>query len=276
MEFHDRSGHACRARPRINRQRAAVSVSDQEDTLAGVATMSGPEARAFWKALMDNASGLVWDAHHLLEADSNGRAQSLIVLAQEELGKALWIYEEFAHAWNHGDETERTVERLREHGRSHIQKYLEAATFGGELKSFWGDYSANASSADDATLEDTIRRLEAEAAERKSEAETAAHAANIAKQNGFYVDRDQDGNVFSPMSIAPGSIEADLRLAAQVIEMLLIRDHTRMKHEADTPYDSTHPQQFRLLPISHPEDWAAASEEFRRGPHETGDPAAET
>ncbi|SES31921.1 hypothetical protein SAMN04487983_104260 [Streptomyces sp. yr375] len=27
-----------------------------------------------------------------------------------------------------------------------------------------------------------------------------------------------------------------------------------------TPYDSTHPQQFRLLPVSHPEDWAAAAD----------------
>lgn len=47
--------------------------------------------------------------------------------------------------------------------------------------------------------------------------------------------------------------------------MLLIKDHSRMKLEADTPYDSTHAQQHRLLPISHPEDWAAASQEFRDG-----------
>jgi hypothetical protein len=42
-----------------------------------------------------------------------------------------------------------------------------------------------------------------------------------------------------------------------VIEMLLIRDHTRMKHDANTPYYSTHEQQFRLLPAAHPEEWAA-------------------
>ena len=46
--------------------------------------------------------------------------------------------------------------------------------------------------------------------------------------------------------------------------MLLIRDHSRMKMEAVTPYDSTHDQQFRLLPISHPEDWTAASDAFKR------------
>jgi hypothetical protein len=45
--------------------------------------------------------------------------------------------------------------------------------------------------------------------------------------------------------------------------MLLIKDHSCMKLDATTPYDSTHKQQHRLLPISHPEEWNAASEEFR-------------
>lgn len=62
-----------------------------------------------------------------------------------------------------------------------------------------------------------------------------------------------------------GTIDADLHTAAQVVEMLLIKDHSRMKLEATTPYDSTHEQQHRLLPISHPEDWATASQEFRDG-----------
>ena len=55
--------------------------------------MSPTMARAFWKALMDNATGLIADADTLLERESFGRARSLTVLAQEELGKALWIYE---------------------------------------------------------------------------------------------------------------------------------------------------------------------------------------
>ncbi|MEU0217091.1 AbiV family abortive infection protein [Streptomyces sp. NPDC006265] len=37
---------------------------------------------------MDNASELIPDAHALLERGSFGRARSLTVLAQEELGKA--------------------------------------------------------------------------------------------------------------------------------------------------------------------------------------------
>lgn len=35
---------------------------------------------------MDNASGLIADAHALLERKSFGRARSLTILAQEELG----------------------------------------------------------------------------------------------------------------------------------------------------------------------------------------------
>ncbi|GAA2643373.1 hypothetical protein [Streptomyces vastus] len=57
----------------------------------------------------------------------------------------------------------------------------------------------------------------------------------------------------------------DLQAAAQVVEMLLIKDHSRMKFYATTPYDGTHEQQHKLLPISHPEDWEVASGEFKRG-----------
>ncbi|WP_052462654.1 hypothetical protein [Nigerium massiliense] len=88
-------------------------------------------------------------------------------------------------------------------------------------------------------------------------------ALALAAQEGFYVDRDGQGRVSAPADVVAGSIATDLQTAAQVIEMLLIKDHTRMKHDESTPYDSTHEQQHRLLPISHPEDWAAAPEWFR-------------
>jgi AbiV family abortive infection protein len=233
-------------------------------TLAGMATMTGPEAREFWKALMENASCLVADARLLFEAESCGRARSLTVLAQEELGKALWIYDEFEAAWSCGLQDARTIERLREHGRRHVQKYLETARFGDELSAFWGDLSAFESRPGETPTE-VIARLHTDGESRRAEAERAARGANIAKQHGFYVDRDEQGHVLSPSDIGPAEVEADLQRAAQVIEMLLIKDHTRMKNEAVTAYDSTRSQQFRLLPISHPDDWAAASEEFRSG-----------
>ncbi|MFE2541009.1 AbiV family abortive infection protein [Actinacidiphila glaucinigra] len=48
--------------------------------------MSPQQAPEIWKALVDNASSLIADAHTLLSAQSHGRARSLTVLAQEELG----------------------------------------------------------------------------------------------------------------------------------------------------------------------------------------------
>lgn len=222
--------------------------------------MAPAEARVFWKALMDNASSLIADAHVLLAAESYGRARSLTVLAQEELGKALWVYETFEQAWSQGDETPRVVEALAQHGRSHTRKYLEAFVFGNELAGFWGDYgSLPGYQAEDGSWEDADQRCQ-------ERAEAAAAEANLAKQRGFYVDRASAGVVSSPTEIEAGTTAADLQTAAQVVEMLLIQDHSRMKHEAVIPYDSTHEQQFRLLPISHPDDWAAASPQFRSGP----------
>lgn len=57
---------------------------------------------------------------------------------------------------------------------------------------------------------------------------------------GFYVDMGGTGEtVLSPTDITFGTIAEDLQAAAQVIEMLLIKDHSRMKFYAATPYDST-------------------------------------
>lgn len=101
---------------------------------------------------------------------------------------------------------------------------------------------------------------------RSREAGEAASEANLAKQRGFYVNRDDYGRLLSPSDTPSGTIAEDLEEAAQVVAMLLIRDHSRMKFEAKTPYDTTHEQQFRLLPISHPEDWAEGSDEYKSRP----------
>ena len=230
---------------------ALPSVGPKRHTEAMV-EMNPTQAREYWKALMDNASTLITDAHTLLSSNSYGRAGSLTVLAQEELGKALWIYDVFQDDWNQGSQTPRIVEALARHGRSHHKKYLQAFVFGNELAAFWGDYGA----AQDRGGDREFR----EAAHEERVQEAAARAANRAKQAGFYVDYDGHGSVFSPAAIPAGTTEGDLQTAAQVIEMLLIRDHTRMKFYARTPYDSTHTQQFRLLPVSHPQEWRAAVE----------------
>jgi len=218
-------------------------------------------ARTFWKALMDNASALISDAHALLELGSFGRARSLTVLAQEELGKALWIYESFEQSWSTGSEKAREVPRLSADGRRHTVKYMEAFVFGQELAAFWGDYNSYEFPKDQSQ-----EGWKAHFATKRREAEAAGKRANNEKMAGFYVDMDRPGDtVLSPADVSSGTIAEDLQTAAKVVEMLLIKDHSRMKLEATTPYDSTHELQHRLLPISHPEDWAAASQEFKDG-----------
>jgi AbiV family abortive infection protein len=215
---------------------------------------------------MDNASGLIADAHALLERGSFGRARSLTVLAQEELGKALWIYEGFEQAWSTGSEDAREVPRLASDGRHHAVKYMESFVFGQELAAFWGDYGAIEHPEDESQ-----DGWNAFLAQKKSEAETAGRRANEEKMAGFYVDLDGSSDaVRSPADISAGFIDADLQTAAQVVEITLTKDHSRMKLEAQTPYDSTHEQQHRLLPISHHEDWSEASEKFRRGDYFKG------
>jgi AbiV family abortive infection protein len=209
-------------------------------------TMTPTDGRLFWKALMDNATALIADARVLLGVGSVGRSRSLTVLAQEELGKALWIYETFSEAWNAGDKVPRAIDQLAADGRSHTRKYLEAFLYGDELAGFWGDYSALDQRRDGESWEDMFAR-------RRSEAEAAARLANVQKQGGFYVDLDASGTIRSPLDASSDGISEDLQRAAQVVEMLLIRDDSRMKFDAVTDYDSTHEQQFRLLPISHPE-----------------------
>lgn len=230
--------------------------------------MTPRDARKFWKALMDNASALIADAHVMLDAESFGRARSLTVLAQEELGKALWIYNTFESSWSSGDEAPQTVDSLATQGRDHVKKYLEAFVFGDELAAFWGDYAYLENRGEGESWEEAWAR-------KSAEAKAAAKDANRAKQMGFYVDRTTSGVISSPMEVQRGSVAEDLQVAAQVVEMLLIRDHSRMKLEAVTEYDSTHDQQLRLLPISHPEDWVAASENFPRAVEMKGETETE-
>lgn len=196
----------------------------------------------------------------MLNVHSFGRARSLTVLAQEELGKALWVYDAFEGAWSAGDDSPRLVDPLASHGRSHTRKY-----------SWRPSYSAMDLRPSGATRP-TLRtgRERASRGRRGQDVVVPRRRRPRVRQTmqgsvGLYVDREDDGTISSPTQLEVGSIPEDLRKAAQVVEMLLIQDHSRMKHGAVTPYDGTHPQQFRLLPISHPELWQSASDDFKMG-----------
>lgn len=203
-----------------------------------------------WKALVDNASRLIEDARLLDEHGSSARAVSLTVIAQEELGKALWIYDVFQQQWSDGTDDELEVEAVRRHGRDHLRKFQEATEFGADLAAFWGDCNAVSRPAVGESIEEVLAR-------QRADAEAAATRANLAKQAGFYVDVAASAGPADGDEPGPLDVTTELEHAARVVEMLLINDHVRMKHNASTPYDNTHEQQFRLLPISHAEEYAA-------------------
>ena len=64
--------------------------------------------------------------------------------------------------------------------------------------------------------------------------------------------------------------------AAQVIGMMLIRDHSRMKFDTPEDYDDTGNLQWRLMPTSHPEEYDEFVTSIERGREASTDgPAAE-
>ncbi|MFD4798995.1 AbiV family abortive infection protein [Streptomyces anulatus] len=105
------------------------------------------------------------------------RAYSLTVLAQEELGKALWIRDAFQLYWSSGADQPRAVNALAQHGRSHAEKYLEAVIFGGDLAEFWGDCTAVRATGSNCEEWEQAHKA------RQQEAEAAARTVNLAKQS---------------------------------------------------------------------------------------------
>lgn len=202
-------------------------------------------ARRYWRALVDNAARLVADAHLLLDADSFARARSLTVLAEEELGKALTVYEVFSHGWSDGASGSLPLPDTG--SRDHLAKYMAAFEFGRELEQFWGGgYEGQYPEDDD---------WEGWFAKRRAEAEDAARGANRQKQRGFYVDLE-GAEVRTPDDLDAGAVADNLTRAAQVIEMMLIKDHTRMQDGPPERFDSTSVQQWTVMRTAHPDEFA--------------------
>jgi AbiV family abortive infection protein len=212
-----------------------------------VTTIPAALARDYWRALLGNATSLIEDAALLLD-QSPARARSLLILAQEELGKAQRLYDLASHAWSSQAATVDLPPSFTEMERWHNPKIVASLEQAAELPAFWGDYSSLAAMPSlDATAEEWDAHIaEVEAGHRKS-----AHAINLQKQAGFYVDRDGD-SIRSPQEVEVPTIVEEVMRTAGVAEMMLISDHTRMQDD-DGPYDPTHDLQQRLLPFSHPE-----------------------
>lgn len=209
------------------------------------------EARNYWRALLDNATQLIADATLLYNADSHGRARALTVLAEEELGKATSVYDLFSYSWS-AQETE-PLELEQRSSRDHLAKYIAAFEFGRELDMFWGGGYPDIPEDDD---------WERWHEEQKAEAATAARAANLQKQRGFYVDM-ANGEMTTPRDFDVEDVAEHLERAAGVIEMMLIKDHTRMQDEPPEQYDSTHALQWRVMPAAHGLDYQMFIESMR-------------
>lgn len=96
-------------------------------TMMPMTEMEPSKARALWFALVDNAARLVVDADTL--GPASPRAQSLVVLAMEELGKAHWVAKVFWRSWCSGDEAPLNVPYLDQFGSSHRQKLMQSTHY---------------------------------------------------------------------------------------------------------------------------------------------------
>lgn len=207
-------------------------------------------ARRWWKTLVANACALLEDGAILAAHASAGRAQALLVLAMEELAKALWLYEAAQYEWSrplglYGQPPspsgpillppEMSTRRL-----PHLQKLQAAEQFTSGLSGFW----------------DASRREEHYFPADLVTFEEAARRRNADKQAGFYVDRLGD-TILTPLSIPAEGIDSFVRKAAQSIEMHLIEDHTRQQ-DASVPdaIDSVQDLHWKVLRRAHPDLYA--------------------
>lgn len=224
--------------------------------------VSAEFARKWWKALMANACALIEDAAVLADHSSPGRAQTLVVLAMEELAKARWLYQAAEYQWSrplglYGQAPAASgpimvPEQLRTHSQPHLQKLQAAEQYASGLGGFWH--------AD--------RRHEYYFPADLDTFESAARRRNLDKQSGLYVDRRGE-EVLSPLAIPAGGIGDFIGLAAKAVEMQLIEDHTRQQDAPEgAPIDSSQDLHWVILPFAHPEEYTSFIE--KQGPSDAG------
>lgn len=96
--------------------------------------LSAKDSLAWWRALMDNVVGLLEDATALLDRESAGRALSLVVLASEELGKAVWVYRAAHRAWDGEEDFVQVPADFERFARRHPPKIKTAKRYAYWLK----------------------------------------------------------------------------------------------------------------------------------------------
>jgi len=171
-------------------------------------------ARAFWLALLENAARILVEADALFPSP---RAQSLVVLAQEEAGKAVWVYRAFWNAWNDGDETPHEVPELRKQGFRHLAKLIEATGSSTALVDLPG-FSA--------PVEIELARAHAPGVLNEY-LEGVAQEDNEAKKRGFYVDLQPDGSFTVPHEVPRPLLRFQIWQAADMIKWFFDEDRLR-------------------------------------------------
>lgn len=193
-------------------------------------------ARAFWLALLENAALTIVDADALYPSP---RAQSLVVIAQEEVGKAVWVQKTFRRAWNDEDETPREVPELVKKGLHHLAKLTEAFDFATDvIQDPIGDGYVDI---------ETVRDLDADFL--ATYLERLAAEDNEAKKRGFYVDALPSGLFVAPHELDRRLLRAQIWEAADMVMWCLSDDRFFANTASRPPLPATLEIEALLEPV---------------------------
>ncbi|WP_062516435.1 AbiV family abortive infection protein [Demequina gelatinilytica] len=194
--------------------------------------MTPKRAREFFWALVENAIALVEDAA-LLESQSPARAQSLLVLAYEEVGKASWVLDAFWRAWEDDSDDVRDVKELSAGSRHHGAKYLGGREFSMHLPIpyLWHSPDEMIQLGPMAVGNGEVIEAIGEPPDLPSK---IAARANEAKQRGLYVDLDREGVVRAPKDAEVIDLVAHRGHVAASIVTLIYSYAFLVLHDRDT------------------------------------------
>jgi AbiV family abortive infection protein len=182
---------------------------------------------------MRNVTELLEDAAALLDRGSAGRARSLVVLAGEELGKAVWVYRAAHAAWDGESNEVQVPEDFEERSRRHPPKIKTAERYRSWLaKDFNGEWPARDDDGDGEEYKDLAGEL------------------NDRKQAGFYVDWI-NGRMRQPSDVTADGVAEDLQGLAQAAHLLMFEDWSRGVIKRDD-FRFPDSRTLRLSLLAHP------------------------
>lgn len=222
-------------------------------------SIAGPLARKWWYEIMSNVVDLLEDAELLYDNERFARARSMVILASEELARAVWLSNHASVHWHIPSAQIELPESFWKQQTAHREKIKEVETYAVRLHYFWSDGT------------DAFIPLEIDST--PSEIGNLASKLNLEKMGGFYVDL-KGSEIQSPADISGEGIQDHLRRIAQAAEMHLIDDHTSIQYSQVYEEANTQGLQFRLLPYAHPEEfgeWFAHREGRKELPEKDSD-----